>query len=285
MRSFNEWFKLREGEIRGEYWIDNSGSNMYADGDIGDRGHEAHVLDMIQHEIIDKFGYDKFDLGEYIDWDGFTSQLAKDKTEEYGMNPDEVSEDEVVNKAFKDEGIDDEAIYIANGRGNAREYAMKHWGWKAVRGHDIESWTLTPRDMQIIARGLESILDDEGDMDDSGDDEMEFYVSSYRKPARALTLRELRAGHPDSISTHATQSVIMQKPLQMQADRAIRDQERKSMHPFYRSKDEEEEARLAGFKQPQPEKLDPTSVAQRKGVLKPGQKWWALNSESSLYKK
>lgn len=282
MFSFNKWLILREGEIRGEYWIDNTGSNMYADSDIGDMGHEAHVINLVQHEIIDKFGYDKFDRGEYIDWDGFVNQLAKDKIKEYNLNSEEVDEGEVVKKAFKDEGIDDDTIYIANGNGDAREYAMKHWGWKAVRGHDIESWTLTPRDMQIIASGIESILDDEGDEDTSGDDEMEFYVSSYKHPARSLTLRELKAGHADSISTNATQAKIMQKPLQMQADQAIKNQELQSMHPYYKNKEEEQQARIAGFKQPQPEKLDPVSIAKRKGVLKPGQKWWALNSESTL---
>jgi hypothetical protein len=278
MFSFNEWVQLREGEIRGEYWIDNTGSNMYADGDIGDVGHEAHVINIIQHEIIDKFGYYKFDRGDYIDWDGFINQLAKDKIKEDSLNPDddEFDEDEVVEKAFEDEGIDNETIHIAYGHGDAREYAMKHWGWKALRGHNVESWTLTPRDMQIIARGIASILDDEGDMDDSKDDEMEFYVSAYRKSALILTLRELRAGQPDSISTHATQSTIMSKPLQMQADRAVKDQELQSMHPYYRNKEVEPK--------PQPEKLNPTSVAQRKGALKPGRKWWALNSESSLYK-
>jgi len=31
---------------------------------------------------------------------------------------------------------------------------MKHWGWIAVRGNHVETFTLTPRDIRNLADGL-----------------------------------------------------------------------------------------------------------------------------------
>ena len=61
---------------------------------------------------------------------------------------------------------------MAEGYGDAREYAMKHWGWKRVVDNNVETWTLTPQDMQMIASGY-------GDIDDELEDNTEIYIYVY----------------------------------------------------------------------------------------------------------
>jgi hypothetical protein len=42
----------------GEYWIDNYGNTQYADGDVGDVGHE----ELAEQEILGRLGFDPYDL-------------------------------------------------------------------------------------------------------------------------------------------------------------------------------------------------------------------------------
>ncbi len=71
--SFQKW--LSE-QIQGEYWIDNNGQIMGADGDTGDYNHEGHVMDLLQREIAEQFGIDINDL--YIDWEEIKQKIVKE---------------------------------------------------------------------------------------------------------------------------------------------------------------------------------------------------------------
>ena len=42
----------------GEYWIDDYGNAQYADGDVGDVGHE----ELAEQEILGRLGFDPYDL-------------------------------------------------------------------------------------------------------------------------------------------------------------------------------------------------------------------------------
>ena len=161
------WYKLLffkfAQHISGEYWFDNSGQAMYADGDVGDMNHEAHVIQSVQAKYAD----DQFNRGEYVDWDGFLRFAAQEdytlQMEEAQNNPQqqqaikEEYEDDItpfVERYLTDQGMTPEEMQIASGRGDAREYAMKNWGWKRVQGVNIETWTLTSRDLNAISSGL-----------------------------------------------------------------------------------------------------------------------------------
>jgi hypothetical protein len=57
---------------------------------------------------------------------------------------------------------------------DGRTFAMKNWAWKRVQGNNIESWTLTPKDLDIISNGLGDIG---GDFDEE-DETKEYNISA-----------------------------------------------------------------------------------------------------------
>jgi len=144
-------FKL--AAFRGEWWIAD-GRAEFADGDIGDKNHEAVVIETVQRQWAD----DEFSMYEMVDWEGFENSLFEEAVDEKGLNREEIHDPEpFVYEALKQRGMSDEEILVARGQGtriDIRGYAMKTWGWKSVHGNYITSWTLTPKDLKEIADGL-----------------------------------------------------------------------------------------------------------------------------------
>lgn len=161
------WYKkLKFEEVSGEYWIDDSGMSMYADGDIGDYNHEAYVIETVRNQIME----------DEEDWDEWKKKTAQEKFEQEmdavrGIPEEEhrVQEEfkktpeEFLFKELRERGISDEDYAITEGFGDAREYAMKKWGWKRLQGDNVESWTLTKWDLETIARGLWEAYDEEAE--------------------------------------------------------------------------------------------------------------------------
>lgn len=186
MKSFMEWLRLKEWDddevsLDGEYWIDDSGNAQFADGDVGDLNHEAMAMQTLQSQISGDG--DK-------DWDEFKQELAEriyqekmastndeagrqELTDAYEDDPESMITDE----ALQDEGIDAEAWKYANGFGDARDYAMEHWGWKKVLGNGVETWTFNDNDKSILANGLAEVIDQElGELDAEEAQRVVFYV-------------------------------------------------------------------------------------------------------------
>lgn len=188
MLSFRQFL---EENIRGEYWIDNTGQVHHADGDTGDYNHEGHVINQLQKEIVEKYDL-KYDNGEFVDWDQFCSDILEEYQAKY---PKIQNDSKLMSKALKDLGVSEEEYSVANGIGDARLYGMKYWGWKRVQGNNVESWTLTGRDMKVIADGLDDILSNEGEMEEMQDSEIEVYVHVYSvKKDFEYTLEQLKNG-------------------------------------------------------------------------------------------
>lgn len=249
---FRYW--IENHELNGEYWITDSGSTMYADGDVGDYNHEAYVIMYIQGEIASSFGVDV--EMEFVGWDKVKSLIIQeilddedDKTrEELQYLVDDGEEDEVILRKMKESDPDaGEKISIANGYGDAREYAIMKWGWKRVAGNHIESRSLNADDMRAIASGI-------GEIDEMMSDDAIFSISVYGNKHYDVTLAELEAGRlnahepeeQDSISAQSnlTQDMIQkrrqqQKTMDVQNDMAskqVRDADIKNMHPYYQNK-------------------------------------------------
>lgn len=156
------WYRL--AQLQGEWWIID-GQAIYADADIGEMSHEAYVVQSIQSQ----YAYDKFNHGEWIDWDGFKIELAKESFQEQypAMNferfaktfPEKVK-DMYLGK-LKEMGISNDEYLIAEGHGDAREYGLKHLGWKRVKQNNIQTETLTSDDLKNIANGLWEAYDEE----------------------------------------------------------------------------------------------------------------------------
>lgn len=137
------WYKIfRIAQLRGEFWL-ASGQALFADGNIGDYNHEGYVIEQVQNQYKDN---------DRLSWDEWQIELAKDYAER--NNVQGMDEEEILLAALKETGISDEEYEIAEGRGDARLFAIKNWGWKRVLGTNIETWTISAGDMRELANGL-----------------------------------------------------------------------------------------------------------------------------------
>lgn len=173
------WYKLTKlaqnyYDISGEFWIDDSGNCLEA-SDSSDYNHEAYVIEYVQNSYSE---------GE--DWNMFLEQIKNQKYEELGFSPEEIKngidnenypDEAVLDMAIRDLGITEEELDIANGHGDARKYAMEKWGWKRLQDRNVETWTFTERDIQLISSGLWAAYGDRGD--DEAFDKTEFNIYVY----------------------------------------------------------------------------------------------------------
>lgn len=162
------WYKLiKLAQLSGEFWIDESGNAIYADGDVGDYNHEGYVIETVQHQIMDGEG----------DWDEFKMRLAQQAfqqemqqavtPEQKQMVQEKWDADEgytFVEEALQRMQISPEALQIADGHGDAVLYALKFWGWKRIRTNQVDTWTITSQDMKILANGLWDAYQEEAEM-------------------------------------------------------------------------------------------------------------------------
>jgi hypothetical protein len=98
-------------------------------------------------------------------------------------------------------GITNEEYQIAEGMGDARDYGMKHLGWKRVKGDNIQTETLTREDLREIANGLWEAYDDKCEKETFNIEvnstrqvynEVPYYLISDGSPS---TLQSYRSGY------------------------------------------------------------------------------------------
>lgn len=167
------WYKQLVAFIKvaNEWWITGSGQSMYADGDVGDWTHEGHVIDTIlsQYDLSQDSGVNVEDPEFVIDftrdhWNEIrnhweqTGEWEDGWDQLYTTDPEKAVQTVGYTISLRDIimvlGGTEEEAEVASGRGDARLFARKVWGWKSVRGTEVETWTLTPKDMQVISSGL-----------------------------------------------------------------------------------------------------------------------------------
>lgn len=169
--------KLTEsGErLRGEWWIVN-GNAQFADGDVGDMGHEAQALRSITQDLVEQLG---------IRDDGETILLGElsDQIEDVVEPTDDETVQEATVRWLKENGTEDaeELVGMAwDGGGDVREYMSRTAGWKRVAGNTVETYQLTDSDLSDIHSGLMDILEEEG-VDDDADPEFDIWVAASQK--------------------------------------------------------------------------------------------------------
>lgn len=222
---FKTWFEFNdeeeiEVEIRGEYWIDNHGDTHYCDSDIGDIGHEGVIIDMVAHEIANEVG---FESDDQIDTEKLLQFIADE-----------------------DLSIPPEKLALLAGRVDGRIYGMKVYGWKAVRGNAVETWSGTPRDFKCIAEGLLNIIYEEGLVEDENlVDQVVFSVWVHSKAVSTdYTIGQLKNGGMDPISAAPVQPTQPFKIGMNQynfganniSKNQIADQEKSGMNQYYQQK-------------------------------------------------
>lgn len=234
-----------------EYWIQADGDVEFADGDVGDKNHEMVVIDGVQRNILDKcqqvwhlpHGLDNY---EYVDWDKFKSVLAKayaqDLAKKYPAKTKQIQQvlhnnpDNFLFKALKAAGITKTDWRVAEGQDDARDYAMKNWGWKTYRNEHIDTWFFRDKDLKAIVRGVENIADDEG-WDEVGDEKLEDkeFGITIHSTGKRLTLTYKQMQNP-----RKAQSPQQNNPafgdLTNQATKQVRDMEISNMHPYYQQR-------------------------------------------------
>ncbi len=225
--------------LDGEYWIDDSGDLMYADGDIGDYNHESYVIDLMRSRLTDNFSINV--NIEFEDWDEIKTKIVTDILEDEGYDEDKIDDffektndlDPIITKYLTNQGEKnaEEIVDIANGNGDPRMYAIEHWGWKRVAGNNIETWTLTYNDMDIIASGIDEILQQEGIDDDVSDDDIDLYISTYSGPSRDMTLAELK-NKGIKLQSKDVEYDRLSKAATLQG----RQQDITSLHPYYQKR-------------------------------------------------
>lgn len=206
---------------RGEWWIYPGGDAQFADGDVGDSGHEGYVIEHVAREIYEHFlGYEPGDqmgyLSQYEDYlfkslqsDGrLTDQDVE--TWERGRGPTEVVIEKLLeDKVYTDRKQAEFAVYIAWGSSNndARDYAMKYLGWKRMTtsrgyGTDIQTWFLRDPDLRDIKRGIYDAWGGDDEDEDDATHQVTIEVRSNSKTFSGIPLSELETMTVGDLSTY-----------------------------------------------------------------------------------
>lgn len=223
--------------IQGEYWFDEYGHSMYADGDIGDMNHEMYVIQRCSLSIADRLGMDtsRFDEGwpdssdfirflqkKYINDDAILEKIDNYEWEEVLLN-------DIGNTTDNKEELD-----CALDRGDAREYAIKKWGWSRVHGNHIEVKTLNADTLHTVARGIYNVLQEEGLLTSEDDDivvgQTMYYISTYTGKSYHISLDDMDS--PDSVQ--GLERVVA--PTKNAATQQVRQMDVASMPNYYKQK-------------------------------------------------
>jgi hypothetical protein len=214
--------------IKGEYWFDESGTPMYADGDVGDMNHEMYVQDRCAGDVLGYFNIYSDD--QPADLDNHIDEIIQNIIEKLGVADDEEKIEDIENDPYDAlinylksqttmSGPIDEIVHIARGGGaDGREFAIKEWGWSRVHQNHIEVKELTPKQLKIVASGINSALGEEGvytDEDWLRASQSEYNISTYTGKRYEIKLEDMEKGNVQGLEradieqpiTAATQQV------------------------------------------------------------------------------
>lgn len=194
----------------GEWWIDDSGTALYADGDVGDMGHEAYVIDLLTRRLLDAMDIDTDDehVGNLSDKENRKQIQASMKEEGFDGTIEEFVE-EAAKSIWKDPKQREAAVDIADGRGDARKYGMQYDGWIRVAGHGFECWELTSGVLKHMGDGIY-----DAGHEDVGDDEIfEIYVHKTQMHYTDVPWSVINGGDPGALRVYGTKNNPRRNPL------------------------------------------------------------------------
>lgn len=160
--------------LRGEWWFED-GQAVFADGAAGDINHEGYALDGIKRQLLDALGVDMGSYDYAPELSEVNEEILQNIQDE--LRPEEIEQwqkgtmadvEKILEKYFHRKGDHDDLErlkYIMSPSLDAREYALKYWGWQRVKGRVIETWTLTPEDLRNIINGLDDAYGEEMEED------------------------------------------------------------------------------------------------------------------------
>jgi hypothetical protein len=202
--------------IRGEYWFDEYGDTMYADGDYGDMNHEMYVQDRCAGEVLSWFDLHSDDspanLENHLDdmIEIILNKLNIQDEDQYDEKREEIENDPydaIINYLKTNtqmKGPISDIVFLGGDRssGDGREFAIKEWGWSRVHQNHIEVKELTPKQLKIVASGINRALEEEGVY---GEDEelrasqSEYNISTYTGKRYTIKLEDMRSGNVEGL--------------------------------------------------------------------------------------
>jgi hypothetical protein len=228
--------------IRGEYWFDETGEPMYADGDYGDMNHEMYVMDRCAGEVLGWFDIERYGDEMPLNIDNHIDQIIKYIIQLLNITDDEQKEeiendpyDAIVNYLKTHttmEGPIEEIVYLAGGRGgDGREFAIREWGWSRVHQNHIEVKELTSQQLKIVAHGINTALDQEGVY---GDDkwlrasQSEYNISTYTGKRFEIKLEDMEKGNVQGLERADIEQTTTA------ATQQVKQMDQQKMNPFYK---------------------------------------------------
>lgn len=204
---------ILETQLRGEWWIDESGTAVFADGDSGDINHEGYVIQHLTNEILDFLGIENQDIGTLNNYKEEIKQVLIDdgyldnenSIEQYNKDSARITLHYLISKKFKDDEKQlMDAFFIAYGSysGDAREYALKYLRWKRMKGDVIETQFLTSSDLSIISSGINDAYGDELSYDEEGRTTFEIEVRSTRSYYTNVPLSVIESKNPTKLNQY-----------------------------------------------------------------------------------
>jgi len=231
--------------LKGEYWFDDSGTAMYADGDVGDMNHEAYVQQYCVGSVLSQF--DIHDDSEYPSLETHEDEILEQivdnlniedeekkylELEELKNDPASAIIDYLEKNNFENAS---DTVFIAYGSSrDAREFAIKNWGWSRVHGKHIEVQTLNSETLRNVKRGIENALEQEGQVyskeDEIAAELAEYFISTYTGKRYSIKLGDM--SNPDNISD--LEPIIQSGKTA--AGEQLRNLDLKSMNSYYQDK-------------------------------------------------
>lgn len=209
-------------EIKGEYWWED-GHLTYADGDVGDYNHAAVVIRRASYEVRDilesetDYPTNYSDEEQGLDWKKAEKYLLEEwmpeeveKLRSQGVSGAQI---ERLEELLEDEDwaeylteflkVPEDLLAVALDRGGySHDYAMKNWGWMAMRGNHLECWSL---DLSKIASFIDEVLDVEGFEEDSESDlTFNIEVKSTGKYFTDVPLEVINSKNTSELIKHRT---------------------------------------------------------------------------------
>lgn len=160
-----------------EWWIDQAGRIVEADSYVRDENgnlsynHETRAVEEAQKIVKKEMLEDPIfsqavpvvfgEMGNYKQFDPIASVENLNNWADERASEGELTQEQLfdIYKAISQAtGLSEELIGIAFGQGGdyaARDYAIKNWKWIALRGKNLETYTLTDSDLNSIRKGLE----------------------------------------------------------------------------------------------------------------------------------
>lgn len=150
--------------VKGEYWIDSSGEPWYADGDVSDVNHSNYIISIVTSDILNELNVEVRDeqlgaLNYY--YDQIFKEIEDQLSPELLQKWEDRDQEEVILHLIGDTPQNRDKISASLDSMDPRDYGLKYLGYKRVKGNYVQTFTMTPRDFEVIKRGIGGILEQE----------------------------------------------------------------------------------------------------------------------------